>query len=427
MKKLTALFLTIVLLCSLTGCDRQSLVRRPDEDSSSSAARPKPPHMPGVWDAQEDEPEEPEDTGDAEEAGDTAEMEALLGFWEGDVYSNAALGLSFTLPEGWGYASDEELLKMIDEAASNELLSDRGRMLSELNKGRFFYAMAAGGQGNDHVSIGFDLLNNVIGRDMRDEENYAAVTVGQQETHLDESSGLTLNFGDTYRAQLGGKEFLVLPLVMTMSGVEVDQWIYLRRVDDRMAVIMITAFAGVDVETMAGGVSAFAPYAGDGYGGSGASGASGGTGTSGLLTATGDIGRTFSTMFFDYTVLSVETPAQYHGYTPEDGNKLLVVRVRVKNDYGSTLPMYDTDFPLFWGDDDYEYAWAVDAFTDDMMPLEWELADGKEAEWDMLFEVPADKMDFSLSYQEEYVDRFGRDRTGDWYDAYFTLLTSSAA
>ena len=103
-----------------------------------------------------------------------------------------------------------------------------------------------------------------------------------------------------------------------------------------------------------------------------------------------------------------------------------MVRVRVKNDFGSTLPMYNTDFPLFWGSGDYDYSWAVDAFTGDMMPLEWELADGEEAAWDMLFEVPSDRMDFSLSYLEEYTDRFGRERTGEWYDAQFTLLMPSA-
>lgn len=135
----------------------------------------------------------------------------------------------------------------------------------------------------------------------------------------------------------------------------------------------------------------------------------------------GDIGHTFSTMFFDYTVNSAESPAEYDGYTPADGNRLIVVNVSVKNDFGSTLPMYDTDFPLFWGDGGTDYSWAVDAFNDKMMPLEWELADKKTATYDMLFEVPEDKTEFSLSYLEEYTDRNGNDQTGEWYDAKFTV------
>ena len=148
---------------------------------------------------------------------------------------------------------------------------------------------------------------------------------------------------------------------------------------------------------------------------------------SGGLTATGDIGRTLSTMFFDCTVVSAESPSEYYGYTAQSGNKLLVVSVKVKNDFGSTLPMYDTDFQIVWGWGDYDYAWAVDAFNDRMMPLEWEIVDGDEITWDMLFEVPAGQYDFSLVYLEEYTDANGDDQTGDLYSANFTLPAASSA
>ncbi len=104
-----------------------------------------------------------------------------------------------------------------------------------------------------------------------------------------------------------------------------------------------------------------------------------------------------------------------------------MLRVRVKNDFGSTLPMYDTDFQLQWGPGDYDYAWAVDAFNDEMMPLEWELADGREATYDMLFEAPAGQNDFSLVYLEEYTDADGNDQTGEFFSADFTLLAPAAA
>lgn len=408
MKKLTALFLALVLLCSLAACGKQSAVRRPDDDSSSSAAQAEPPRAPGVSEPEEEEPEEPEEP---------RQMEDYLGSWNGNVYSNKALGLSFVMPEGWTCSTDEELLEMIDAAVNSDFLSDRTKLAAGLSKSRMFYGLFA----EDPVSgtsVQLMFLNMEGTSGSISEEECARQMAAQQEGLLDEASGVTLNFIDTYRAPLGGVDFLVLPAEINMSGTEVMQWYYIRIVDNYGAVIAITALAGQDIDTMEGGASAFAPL-GSASGGS--------TGTSGAPTATGDIGRTFSTMFFDYTVLSAESPSQYHGYTPEDGNKLVVVRVRVKNDFGSTLPMFDTDFPLFWGDGGYDYSWAVDAFTDDMMPLEWELEDGKEATWEMLFEVPANKMDFSLSYLEEYTDRDGNDQTGDWYDAQFTLVASSAA
>ena len=62
-----------------------------------------------------------------------------------------------------------------------------------------------------------------------------------------------------------------------------------------------------------------------------------------------------------------------------------------------------------------------------MMPLEWELADGREATYDMLFEAPAGQNDFSLVYLEEYTDADGNDQTGEFFSADFTLPAPAAA
>ena len=135
----------------------------------------------------------------------------------------------------------------------------------------------------------------------------------------------------------------------------------------------------------------------------------------------GDLGTTLSTMFFDYTVLSAESPSAYDGYTALEGKKLLVCSVNVKNDFGEALPMYASDFWLQWGEGDEDYAWPVDPFTDRMTPLEYELADRAEVTYDLLFEVPADQNEFALVYLEEYYDADGNDCTGKFYSAYFTL------
>ena len=418
MKKLIALFMTLCLLCSLAGCGGRNVVSLPDDDdddSSSSTSRSESSRASSVPEPEEDEPEEPAEPDGAAQSGD------LLGSWNGSIYANEALGISYTLPAGWVYASDEELLGMMDIALDSGILSDRTQLVVELGKSRIVYGMVAQDPvSGNNIQVMFESLEGMSNQDAITEEVYAASAASQQEQMLNASADASVSIGETYRARLGGQDCLVLPLTLTMSGVTANEWFYLRRVGDRMSMVIFTSMNGQDPDGMTGGVSSFGPLGS-------ASGSTGTSGTSGALTATGDIGRTFSTMFFDYTVVSVESPAAYDGYTAESGNKLLVVRVRVKNDFGSTLPMYDTDFPLFWGNGDYEYSWAVDAFNGNMMPLEWELADGQEATWDMLFEVPADRMDFSLSYLEEYTDRYGSEQTGEWYDAQFSLLGSSAA
>jgi len=127
----------------------------------------------------------------------------------------------------------------------------------------------------------------------------------------------------------------------------------------------------------------------------------------------------------DYTVLEATSPAEYDGYTAAEGNRLIVCSVKVKNTFGETIPMYDSDFQLQWGNiggDDDDYTFSLDAFNDTMMPLEYELADGEEVTYDLVFEAPADVKDFGLVYLEEYyTGSESESGTGDFFSVNFTV------
>ena len=92
---------------------------------------------------------------------------------------------------------------------------------------------------------------------------------------------------------------------------------------------------------------------------------------------------------------------------------------------GETIPMYDSDFQLQWGDiggDDDDYTFSLDAFNDTMMPLEYELADGEEVTYDLVFEAPAEVKDFGLVYLEEYyTGSESESGTGDFFSVNFTV------
>ena len=143
----------------------------------------------------------------------------------------------------------------------------------------------------------------------------------------------------------------------------------------------------------------------------------------------GELGDTMSNMFFDFTVNSAGTVDSYDGYTPSDGNQLILCNITLKNTFGEALPMYDSDFQLQWGDGDEDYAWSVDPLeedgsgmpTNDQMPLEWSMDDGAVETYDLLFEVPADVTNFSIVYLEQYTDEDGNDGQGDLYTVYFTV------
>ena len=106
---------------------------------------------------------------------------------------------------------------------------------------------------------------------------------------------------------------------------------------------------------------------------------------SGVVTADDDgyaegrMGDVMRTYFFDYTVNSAYTYNDYEGYTPSEGNKLLVAEITVKNTDRSTVTMYDTDFQIQWGDDDNDDAYAApityygNTVSDEQLPEEYDL------------------------------------------------------
>lgn len=143
----------------------------------------------------------------------------------------------------------------------------------------------------------------------------------------------------------------------------------------------------------------------------------------------GELGDTLSNIFFDFTVNSAEAVDSYDGYSPSEGNRLLVCSMTLENTFGDALPMYDSDFQLQWGDGEEDYAWSVDPVqtddsgmpANDQMPLEWSMADGAVETYDLLFEVPADVNDFSLVYLEQYTDEDGNAGQGDLYTVHFSV------
>jgi len=138
--------------------------------------------------------------------------------------------------------------------------------------------------------------------------------------------------------------------------------------------------------------------------------------------AEGFLGDTMHTYFFDYTVNSAYLCDEYEGYTPQDGNEILVADVTIKNTVTSTLPMYDTDFQIQWNDNaDDAYGFPItldldDVLNDQMLPGEYELSIGKTINGLLVYEVPAGNKDFSISYLEMFDD----DSTGDVFFVYFS-------
>ena len=152
----------------------------------------------------------------------------------------------------------------------------------------------------------------------------------------------------------------------------------------------------------------------------------------------GRVEDTMETYFFDFTVNSAYLTNEYEGYTPAEGNTLLVAGITVKNTFQESIEMYDTDFQAQWGDDSDE-AFSIPITTDmatyteldpigeNQLPGTYTLAVDEERTGELVYEVPAGNVDFSISYLELFEDGTEEGEEGDTFFVYFTAEAQAQA
>lgn len=143
--------------------------------------------------------------------------------------------------------------------------------------------------------------------------------------------------------------------------------------------------------------------------------------------AEGRVGDLVHSYFMDFTVNSAYTTADYHGHTAPEGMKVLVVNMTIKNTFNESLPMYDDDFQGQWSasPETDEFAWPItegadgsdlDVVSEEQLPARYDLAVDETRTGVLVFDVPADERDFSISHRE----LFGDNSEGDTFFVYFT-------
>lgn len=139
------------------------------------------------------------------------------------------------------------------------------------------------------------------------------------------------------------------------------------------------------------------------------------------------VGDVVHSYFMDFTVNGAYTTSQYHGHSAPEGQKVLVVELTIKNTFKESLPMYDDDFQGQWSTsvETDEFAWPItegeggadlDTVAEEQLPAEYELAVNETRTGTLVFDVPKDEKDFSISHMELFSD----DSEGDTFFVFFT-------
>ena len=116
-------------------------------------------------------------------------------------------------------------------------------------------------------------------------------------------------------------------------------------------------------------------------------------------SVSGEIGKSYSTKWFDFTVKSVKDANNYAGYEADSGNRLIVVLISETGAWDDPIPMGTYDFYLD-ADSFYDYNWPLDPYDDSMMPMDFYLTNGETVEYYMIYEIPSDAPNLKLLYTE---------------------------
>ena len=166
--------------------------------------------------------------------------------------------------------------------------------------------------------------------------------------------------------------------------------------------------------------------------------------------ASGYMGDTMHTAFFDFTVDSAYTTQEFDGLTaagegmsylteyydrpaPADGCKFLVVEITLHNTTTMSQPMFVADFQVQWDlqegeDEDQNYAFPLYqsqanesgdygyySLSEMQLPAEYDLGINEERTGILLYAVPAGAKDYAVFFVEYFSD----DTIGDLFQVSF--------
>lgn len=135
--------------------------------------------------------------------------------------------------------------------------------------------------------------------------------------------------------------------------------------------------------------------------------------------AEGKIGDKFKTEFFEFDIAEAKFYTKNDNPEIKDDKKIVDVTINIKNTFGEDLPMFNNDFQIQWhnlGAKDEDFAFGILLPENkDVMPEEYTLQKNKTVKYHIVYEVPLEAKEFSISYQE-YFEKMEK---GDVFFVYF--------
>lgn len=280
MKRKLALLLAMMSVCMFASCgdsdddksssssESSSVSESSDESESSensdkedeSSDKDESEDESSVKDESSDDDEKSEASEDEEDSSEVSESESsesgaessdgsfTLGTVENGVYTSEFSGLSFTAPDNMSFASEEEILEMMNLGA--DLLDDsRVDLYMELAKQTTVYDMVASDPTTgDNVMVMYENLSTYGSSADYDVDTYVAALEAQMDMMA--SSGLTYTKKSSGTVNLSGMDFAKVEFEATYDtyGYTTTQTYYVAKQDDYIIAVITTLGMMSDVE-----------------------------------------------------------------------------------------------------------------------------------------------------------------------------------
>ena len=157
----------------------------------------------------------------------------------GNVYTSKYAGITFTKPDGWKFASDEEIAKAmdigLDMIESDDFNEEAAKMLTITDM------MASDPKTNTNIIVTFENLKRTNNTDITLGE-YADTAIKNIKTQMGDSIDITVL--DNKDITLCNDTFRKIAMEVTVYGTEINQYMYCKNCGDFMAIITVTDNAG---------------------------------------------------------------------------------------------------------------------------------------------------------------------------------------
>ena len=160
---------------------------------------------------------------------------------EGKRYFSAFSGIELEIGDTWSFSSDEEIADIVNIGTELIDASEFAKTVAE--NATVYDMMTVDAVTNSNIMIGYENLDiTAPGVDIS--VDYYMDNLTDMLTKQEQVKYTVLSRGV---AKICGEEYVRLDMLADFSGIEMNQYYYIRKIDNIMVSVSITAVNGVDI------------------------------------------------------------------------------------------------------------------------------------------------------------------------------------